>query len=150
VIRRLDRVSYIEYIPGTSMTRASIFAGFLLVAGCGSPVEQTSVQVDQVTFNPGCGVVPESDCSFGFVMSYVQASPDAQTIVTHVTDNDARTVDITVSSSSQSQGHEPQAAHADADLGLLDVKVGQTYAVTVFDSKHAVLWSGNVDTIYHL
>ena len=135
------------------MKRAAIFAGFLLVAGCSSPAEQTSVQVDQVTFNPGCGVVPESDCSFGFVMTYVQPAADAQTIVSHVTDNDARTVDITVSSSSSSsssQGHAPQAAHADADLGLLDVKVGQTYAVTVYDAKHAVLWSGNVDTIYHL
>ena len=95
-------------------------------------------------------MVPQSDCSFGFVMSYVQSSADAQTIVTHVTDNDARTVDITVSSSSSSQGHAPQAAHADADLGLLDVKVGQTYSVTVYDTKHAVLWSGKVDTIYHL
>lgn len=132
------------------MTRAAIFAGFLLAAGCSSPAEQTSVQVDEVTFNPGCGVVPQSDCSFGFVMSYVQTQADAQTIVSHVTDNDARTVDITVSSSPSSQGHNPQPAHADADLGLLDVKIGQTYAVTVFDAQHAVLWSGKVDTIYHL
>ena len=130
------------------MTRAAIFAGFLLVVGCSSPAEDTSVQVDQVTFNPGCGVKPETDCSFGFVMTYVQSAADAQTVVTHVTDNDARTVDITISSSSR--GHEPQAAHADADLGLLDVKVGQTYAVTVYDAKHAVLWSGKVDTLYHL
>ena len=133
------------------MTRATIFAGFVLLAGCSSPAEETSVQVDQVTFNPGCGVKPEADCSFGFIMTYVQSAADAQTLVTHVTDNDARTVDITVSSSaSSSQGHNPQPAHADANLGLLDVKVGQTYAVTVYDAKHAVLWSGSVDTIYHL
>ena len=131
------------------MTRAAILAGFLLV-GCSSPAEETSVQVDQVTFNPGCGVKPEADCSFGFIMTYVQSAADAQTLVTHVTDNDARTVDITVSSSASSQGHNPQPAHADADLGLLDVKVGQTYAVTVYDATHAVLWSGSVDTIYHL
>ena len=130
--------------------RPLVFAGFVLVAGCSSPAEDTSVQVDQVTFNPGCGVKPEADCSFGFVMSYVKNHADVETSVTHVTDNDARTVDITVSAAPSSQGHAPEAAHADADLGLLDVKVGQTYGVTVFDAKHAVLWSGSVDTIYHL
>jgi hypothetical protein len=131
------------------MTRTLILAGFLLAA-CSSPAEDTSVQVDQVTFSPGCGVKPETDCAFGFVMSYVKNYADVQTTVSHVTDNDARTLDITVSSGPTSQGHDPQVAHADADLGLLDVKVGQTYDVTVYDAKHAVLWTGKVDTLYHL
>ena len=130
-------------------TRPLVFAGFLLAAACSSPAEETSVQVDQVTFSPGCGVKPESDCSFGFVMTYVKNAANVQASVTHVTDNDAHTVDITVATA-QASGDQAQAAHADADLGLLDVKVGQTYAVTVFDAKHAVLWTGKVDTTYHL
>ena len=129
------------------MKRPLFFAGFLLLAGCSSPAEDTSVQVDQVTFSPGCGVKPESDCSFGFVLSYVQNRANVE--VSHVTDNDAHTVDITVATASPASG-ELAATHADADLGLLDVKLGQTYAVTVYDAKHAVLWTGKVDTLYHL
>ena len=127
------------------MKRAAIFAGFVLLAGCSSPVDETSVQVDAVTFSPGCGVKTESDCSYGFVLTYVQNR--ANVAVSHVTDNDARTVDITVASSN---GDEMQATHANANLGLLDVKLGQTYTVTVFDAKHAVLWTGKVDALYHL
>jgi hypothetical protein len=128
------------------MMRPLVFAGFLLALGCSSPAEDTSVQVDQVTFNPGCGVKQETDCSFGFVMTYVQIN--ANVAVSHETNNDARTVDITVQTS-QGQSTE-QATHANASLGLLDVKVGQTYDVTVFDTKHVVLWTGKVDTLYHL
>ncbi len=128
------------------MTRTLVVAGFVLLAGCSSPAEDTSVQVDEVTFSPGCGVKPESDCSFGFVMTYVQNR--ANVAVSHVTDNDARTLDITLSTA---RADDTKAnAQADADLGLLDVNVGQTYAVTVYDAKHAVLWSGKVDTLYHL
>ncbi|HEX4517436.1 MAG TPA: hypothetical protein VH054_28015 [Polyangiaceae bacterium] len=104
------------------------------------------MQVDTVTFSPGCGVKPESDCSFGFVMTYVENRANVE--VSHVTDNAARTLDITVSSVSPDDTHAN--APADADLGLLDVNVGQTYAVTVYDAKHVVLWSGKVDTLYHL
>ena len=50
------------------------------------------------------------------------------------------------SSSHQATEVEPR----DADLGLLDANVGQTCKVSVVDRKHAVLWSGKVDTVYHL
>jgi hypothetical protein len=128
------------------MTRTLLVASFVLFAGCSSPAEEASVQVDAVTFSPGCGVKPESDCSFGFVMTYVENRANVE--VAHVTDNDAHTLDITVSSA---KADETLAnVQADADLGLLDVNVGQTYAVTVYDAKHVVLWSGKVDTLYHL
>jgi hypothetical protein len=126
------------------MTRPLVFAGFLALAACSSPADDTAVQVDQVTFSPGCGVKPESDCAYGFVLSYVKNH--ANVAVSHVTDNAAHTVDITV----EGQGSGADMSHADADLGLLDVKLGQTYAVTVFDAKHAVLWTGSVDALYHL
>jgi hypothetical protein len=126
------------------MTRPLVFAGFLLLAACSSPADQTSVQVDAVTFSPGCGVKQETDCSFGFVMTYAQNRANVE--VSHVTNNDARTLDITVTTTQV----EGDGTHADADLGLLDVKLGQTYDVTVQDSKHAVLWSGKVDALYHL
>ena len=132
------------------MTRPLIFAGFLALAACSSPAEETFVQVDAVTFSPGCGVKQEADCAFGFVMSYVKNRANVQASVTHVTNNDAHTVDITVQTAPVDGEGEEAIAHADADLGLLDVKVGQTYAVTVFDAKHAVLWTGKVDTVYHL
>jgi len=126
--------------------RPFVFAGFLLALGCSSPAEETSVEVDQVTFSPGCGVKQETDCSFGFVMTYVENH--ANVIVSHLTDNTAHTDDITVEG--QGFGSGATMGHAVASLGLLDVKVGQTYAVTVYDPKHAVLWSGKVDTLYHL
>jgi hypothetical protein len=125
------------------MTRTLVLAG-LLLAGCSSPAEETSVQIDQVTFSPGCGVKPEADCSFGFVMTYVQSRANVQ--VSHVTNNDAHTLELTV----EAAEGDGVGGHANADLGLLDVKVGQSYDVTVFDAKHAVLWTGKVDTIYHL
>jgi len=131
------------------MMRLLVSAGFLALAACSSPAEETFVQVDAVTFSPGCGVKPEADCAFGFILSYVKNRADVQASVTHVTDNTAHTLELTVETSS-SQSHEVETTHADADLGLLDVKVGQTYDVTVFDAKHAVLWTGKVDTVYHL
>ena len=133
------------------MTRASIFAGFVLLAGCSSPVDgSTSVQVDEVTFSPGCGVKPESDCAFGFVMSYLATRQGVQTSVSHATDNEARTLDITVEATGGNGTGALMDGHASADLGLLDAKPGQTYAVTVYDHDHVVLWSGSVETLYHL
>jgi hypothetical protein len=128
------------------MTRPLVFAGFLVAVGCSSPAEESSVQVDAVTFSPGCGVKQEPDCSFGFVMTYVMNRANVE--VSHVTDNDAHTLDITVSS--EGSGDGTKGSFANANLGLLDVKVGQTYSVTVLDTKHTVLWSGKVDTLYHL
>jgi hypothetical protein len=129
------------------MTRM-LLAGLFVLVGCSADVT-TSVEplVNEVTFSPGCGAKTNApDCSFGFIMTYVL---DVEVETTHVTDNVARTVEITIDSSEQA--HSTSAAQPrDVELGLLDAKPGQTYAVTVVDRNHAVLWTGKVDTVYHL
>ena len=130
------------------MTRTALLGSLFLLAGCSAADVSTSGEplVNEVSFSPGCGAKTDApDCSFGFVMTYVL---DAEVETTHVTDNVARTVEITVDSN---EVHSTNTVPPrDVDLGLLDAKPGQTYAVTVVDRKHAVLWTGKVDTVYHL
>ena len=126
---------------------AALFCG-LLVSACSADATSSSSEltVNAITFAPGCGALtPQNDCSYGFVMSYMQST---DVTVAHETDNVAKTVDITVDVA-DSQIHTTVQPE-DKDLGLLDAKPGQSYAVTVYDRKHAVLWSGKVDTLYHL
>jgi hypothetical protein len=146
--------------------KTALFAGLLLLVGC-SAADPTDTSVDQlgkkkyhyepsvndVTFNPGCGIKSETptDCTFGFVMNFVKDYADLETSVTHVTNNTTHTLEITVDTWSYSQIHSMIAVHPeDDDLGLLGAKVGQTYKVTVYDRKHVVLWSGKVNSAYHL
>jgi hypothetical protein len=133
------------------MTRTTVLAGLFALAGCSAADVTTSVEplVNEVSFSPGCGAKTDApDCSFGFVMAYA-SYPDVETAISHVTDNTEHTVEITVDAWSSSHT-ATEVLPRDAELGLLDAKVGQTYKVTVVDRKHAVLWSGKVDTVYHL
>ncbi len=148
------------------MTRAALFGGLLLLAACSSgDATDTSTDalgkkkyhyeptVNEVTFAPGCGIQTstQTDCSYGFVMSYVKDYADLETTVAHRTDNVAKTIDVTVDTWSYSQIHSMIAVHPeDHDLGLLGAKPGSTYTVTVYDRKHVVLWTGKVDALYHL
>lgn len=148
---------------------AILLGGLVLLGACsssGGDATDTSIDelgkkhyhyeptVNDVTFNSGCGIKPQdpnTDCSYGFVMSYVKDYADLTTTVTHTTNNTAHTVVITVDTWSYSQIHSMIAVHPENDdLGLLDAKVGETYKVTVEDRKHAVLWTGKVATLYHL
>jgi hypothetical protein len=149
------------------MTRTAILlGGIVLLAACSSgDATDTSVDelgktkyhyeptVNDVTFNVGCGIKPTkpTDCSYGFAMNYVKDYVDLETTVTHVTNNTARTVEITVDTWSYSKIHSMIAVEAENDdLGLLDAKVGEAYKVTVVDRKHAVLWTGKVNTLFHM
>lgn len=149
------------------MTRAAVlFGGLVLLSACsGGDATDTSTDalgkkkyhyepsVSAITFAPGCGVqtTTQTDCSYGFVMNYVKDYADLQTTVTHSINNTAKTLDVTVDTWSYSQIHPMvMVGPEDKDLGLLGAKPGETYAVTVYDRKHVVLWSGNVDTLYHL
>jgi hypothetical protein len=152
------------------MTRTAILLGglFLLSSSACSSGDVTDTSIDalgkkkyhyeptvnDVTFNPGCGIKPldpSTDCSFGFVMNYVKDYVDLETTVTHTTNNTNHTVEITVDTWSYSQIHSMIAVRPeDDDLGMLGTKVGETYKVTVQDRKHVVLWTGKVATLYHM
>ncbi len=145
---------------------ATLLGGLLLLSACSSG-DATDTSVDElgkkkyhyeptandVTFNAGCGIKPTepTDCTYGFVLNYVKDYVDLETTVTHVTNNTSHTVVITVDTWSYSQIHSMIAVKAeDDDLGLLDAKVGETYKVTVVDRKNVVLWTGKVNTLFHM
>jgi hypothetical protein len=149
------------------MVGVAVLGGVFALAGCGGSggelIDTSSdalgtryhyePTIEDVSFNAGCGIPTEgqTDCTFGFTMTYQKAYADLSTTVTHTTDNAAKTVDITVDTWSTSQIHPmivigPQTD----DLGLLGADVGEKYEVTVHDRKDHVIWSGKVETLYHL
>jgi len=110
--------------------------------------------VSDVTFNGGCGVVqnpPQQDCSYGFVMTYERSYIDLKTAVSHTTDNTKHTITITVDTWSYSKIHPMVMVGPEKyDLGTLDAKVGTSYAVKVVDRNGKSLWSGKVQSLYHM
>lgn len=111
--------------------------------------------VEDVHFNAGCGVIeknqPPQDCSFGFVLRYTKSYIDLKTTVTHETNNGAHTVTIKLDTWSYNTIHPMvMVGPENMDLGLLDAKVGEAYAVKVVDRSEKTLWSGKVHTLYHL
>ena len=144
-----------------------LLGGVFVLAGCGGDGSiDTSTDdlgktkyhyepsVSDVTFEPGCGVIEQgqtNDCTYGFVMTYDKDYIDLTTTVTHETNNTKKTIAITIDTWSYSQVHSMVAEGPQKDdLGLLDANVGEKYAVTVSDRKGHTLWSGNVETLYHL
>lgn len=141
-----------------------LLGGFVLAGCSGADAVDTSTDelgktkyhyepgVTDVTFNSGCGI-PEknADCNYGFSMTYEKDYADLTTTVTHHTDNTNKTVDITIDTWSYSQVHSMIAVGPQVDdLGLLGAKVGEKYTVTVHDRKGHDLWTGKVETLFHL
>jgi hypothetical protein len=142
--------------------------GVFVLAGCGGDgsVDTSTDElgktkyhyepsVSDVTFNAGCGVIeknqPEADCSYGFSMTYDKDYVDLTTTITHDTSNSAQTIEITVDTWSYSQIHSMIAEGPQTDdLGLLGAKVGEKYKVKVVDRKGHSLWTGSVETLYHM
>ncbi len=110
--------------------------------------------VDNVHFNGGCGIVtnpPQEDCSYGFVVRYTKNYIDLKTTVSHETNNSKHTITIKLDTWSYNTIHPLVAVGPqNLDLGVLDAKVGQTYAVKVVDRHGKELWSGKVMSLYHL
>jgi hypothetical protein len=110
--------------------------------------------VTDVTFHGGCGIAtnpPPKDCFYGFALNYSPAYIDLTTTVTHSVDNTAHTLHITVDTWSYSHIHSHVVPSADVDdVGLASAKVGEPYMVTVVDRNSNVLWTGKVNTLFHL
>lgn len=108
--------------------------------------------ISNVSFDGGC--VPSNqpqDCAYGFELRYTKQYVDLQTTIKHTTNNVTRTITITVDTWSRSKIHSMMmVGPQDDDLGLLEAKVGQPYAVKVVDRNGKSLWSGNVNTLFHL
>ena len=143
-----------------------LLAGAFVLVGCGGTdsVDTSTDElgktkyhyepaVESVTFESGCGI-PEkgqTDCSYGFAMTYEKDYADLTTTVTHSTDNTNKTVDVTLDTWSYSHIHSMIAEGPQVDdLGILSTKVGEAYKVTVHDRKGHTLWKGTVHTLYHL
>jgi hypothetical protein len=110
--------------------------------------------VEGVTFAGGCGVVtdpPQTDCAYGFALKYSPAYADLTTTATHSVNNTAHTLHITLDTYSYSHIHPAikEGPQTD-DLGLASAKVGEAYDVTVADRNSNVLWTGKVNTLFHL
>jgi hypothetical protein len=149
------------------MMMGAVALGVAALAGCSGTGDVISTSTDDlgktryhyepsvedVTFNAGCGIATDSqtDCSYGFVMTYVKDYVDLKTTVSHKTSQTHHTIDVTVDTWSYSKVH-PMIAVGPVtyDLGTLGAKAGETYTVTVYDRKHVELWSGKVDALYHL
>jgi hypothetical protein len=148
------------------MNRFAFAALFVLPLGCAMSTDTTDDQADELSriysepkvsdvhFQGGCGVVtnpPQQDCSYGFALDFTKSYIDLKSSVSHTTNNNTRTVTITLKTWSTSNVHShvmPQ--EQTEDLGLLDAKVGENYTVKVVDQANKTLWSGKVATLYHL
>ena len=110
--------------------------------------------VTGVTFHGGCGLAtnpPPKDCFYGFGVDYTKAYIDLTTTVTDAVDNNAHTLRITVDTWSYSHIHSHVVPGEDVqNLGMAGAKVGVPYAVTVVDRNANVLWTGTVNTLFHL
>lgn len=142
-----------------------VLGGFFALAACSAGDVDTSTDelgktkyhyepsVSEVTFHGGCGIYnPDNkDCSFGFEMTYTKDYADLKTTITHETDESKKTVTITLDTWSYSQIHPMIMVGPETDdLGLLGTKAGEKYSVKVEDRKHHELWSGKLETLYHL
>ncbi len=108
--------------------------------------------VSDVSFDGGCGIsnLPQ-DCAYGFELRYTRQYIDLQTTIKHTTNNTTHTITITVDTWSRSQIHPMvMVGPQDDDLGMVDAKVGEQYSVKVLDRNGKSLWSGKVNTLFHL
>jgi hypothetical protein len=110
--------------------------------------------VSGLVFNGGCGIVmnpPQQNCSYGFEMTYERSYVDLKTTVSHKTDNKAHTITITVDTWSYNTIHPMMMVGPEKyDLGMLDANVGQGYTVKVVDRTNKSLWTGKVQTLFHM
>ena len=149
------------------MNRFALAAFFVLPLGCAaSAADQTGGEADELSriyvepkvsdvhFQGGCGIVtnpPQQDCSYGFALDYTKAYIDLKSNVSTSTNNATKTVTITLKTWSMSNVHSHVVPQEQTDdLGLLNAKVGETYAVKVVDQANKTLWSGKVATLYHM
>jgi hypothetical protein len=110
-----------------------------------------SPKVSGVSFQVGCGLAEQRECTYGFVLDYQPSYVDLTTTVTHSVNNTNHTLHITVDTWSYSTIHPALEPEAETyGVGLASAKLGHEYTVTVVDHNSKVLWTGKVTPLYHL